>query len=87
MTQCSPVCDINCVFADGGAGGPAAPERGPSQRQRAVGEGEQNGRGAACGPGHLEPVRDKLVSLKRTDTDQARNTTTDPPHVPSKFNL
>ena len=29
-----------CVFVDGGAGRPAAAERGSSQRQRAVGEGE-----------------------------------------------
>lgn len=41
------------VFVDGGAGGPAAAERGSSQRPRAVGEGEQDRRGSARGHGHI----------------------------------
>lgn len=45
-----------CIDASpgGGAGGPAAAERGPSQRQGAVGEGEQDRRGAARGHGHID---------------------------------
>lgn len=46
------------MSADGGAGGPAAAGRGPSQRPGAVGEREQNQRGPARGHGHLDgPAR------------------------------
>lgn len=41
------------VSADGGAGGQAAAERGPRQRQRAVGEGEQHRRCPTRGYGHI----------------------------------
>lgn len=46
---------MSCVWSGGGAGGPAAAERGPSQRPRAVGEGEQDRRGAARGHGLIGP--------------------------------
>lgn len=42
-----------CVV-DSGAGGPAPPERGSSQRQRAVGAGTQDRRSETCGHGHLK---------------------------------
>lgn len=43
------------VSLGGGASGPAAAKRGPRQRPRAMGQGEQDRRGAARRHGHIDP--------------------------------
>lgn len=51
--MCFTVMSDSCVV-DPGASGPAPPECGSSQRQRAVGEGAQDRGSETCGHGHLE---------------------------------